>query len=789
MPTGVPNEIPKGYVPVKYNSHHKIVRCATKNAEGKQCLHQFYLESYNDNKLIADHTCYYTKLIDFDKVLTSKEKVLQAIEIFIGCNKISFNAISSDSFRDLVEIILEVGMTLKKKDQINDIIKSINRAQLTEKFLQDSKEAAKKSLSDYFDHTISLLIDAGTACGRPTLDLMIYSPSVHDGYPFPLDIKTGFDGTTDSYDRAIRDALAMLASNGIKLGTVVTDNLLAQVLACDHNFVQTDGFLRIPCAAHTLSLAMEHEFPVFENLNKISLFLRSKPVRCYFKVECPLYVKTRWTSEFDIILWLVKHYETLKKLTYQTPARLKDAIQDVLGPLRYLLEFALPCLFIIFYPVYELVHLLERDETTAANTIDLLVQYCRASDEFSNAFYVEFTQEKYHERIHDIVAEASSAQVYLQMRILARFEGTGNRGLLELANSLTFTGREQLRQAFPDLASEKDVESNIAKFVYPNYPMEGELVRDVIKGIPDCIAFGETLDQERANDPNAEYQPLVEEEEDIFEESDGESSTDEDYHEEEEIAEFEEVIPEGYQSVTAVEPISDQEIDNYIAANQNHSNTNDPDDENTNESTENEDNTNGSDDTSSSDFHDGQFGPEDGVTFDSVLHPQLAQRQPYRNDKLRLTPQALLNPQEDGKTDYEGLCDLSGNSIDKMSIALYQIAHSLDYDDTQYVNLLAQYRKWIKYGLHRNSFDLSEPDPYKFWKALVNNQKWKELARIAVKLLSAAATEAAVERLFSYQKHHFDSLSCRASEALVKAKMIFLYIYNSKRRRNQKKSK
>ncbi|EAX68629.1 hypothetical protein TVAG_575720, partial [Trichomonas vaginalis G3] len=198
------------------------------------------------------------------------------------------------------------------------------------------------------------------------------------------------------------------------------------------------------------------------------------------------------------------------------------------------------------------------------------------------------------------------------MRILARFEGTGNRGLLELANSLTFTGREQLRQAFPDLASEKDVESNIAKFVYPNYPMEGELVRDVIKGIPDCIAFGETLDQERANDPNAEYQPLVEEEEDIFEESDGESSTDEDYHEEEEIAEFEEVIPEGYQSVTAVEPISDQEIDNYIAANQNHSNTNDPDDENTNESTENEDNTNRSDDTSSSDFHDGQFCPEDG---------------------------------------------------------------------------------------------------------------------------------------------------------------------------------
>jgi hypothetical protein len=178
---------------------------------------------------------------------------------------------------------------------------------------------------------VSLAIDAGTIEKRHFLDIMILAPySSLD--PFLYDVLENETLTSDDYGNLIAAIIKELKSKGVRVRSIVGDNLPAQVSALAHwsknsrlRGVDPDlnGIKYSPCMCHFMQLVIGDLIANVDTIREFEAILQSlidivnsSEVYPILRIRCPQCVKTRWLSRSDVLSWLLSRQDVLLNIDF-----------------------------------------------------------------------------------------------------------------------------------------------------------------------------------------------------------------------------------------------------------------------------------------------------------------------------------------------------------------------------------------------------------------------------------------------------------------------------------------
>jgi hypothetical protein len=392
---------PNGYrierVTDKNNKWRYYFICTTKVTDqhtGEQ--HECGFKYRADNRLKRSHICGQTKLDryiikpDSDKKGKKNDaffqvcgtNVAQALFRFVSVTNISIKNVVQKGFRDLAQAILEAG-----RENPSLTVEQLMPLSSAKKF-RKSFVTYESSIHDKYLRTFvgmaSLVIDAGTVCGRSILNIIITNPLL-ECPPILFKGIRNFNGHTSDYQHELREAILDLKKRSITITGVNTDNLKAQVVMLEATtnrnkiMFQNDDVLkqirRVSCQCHTMSLIINDLISKtdfggdYDNIVRAVNFLRLKNVSNSFSTKCPRICTTRWRNLYCIFNWFQKNYSELicfiNNWAIKTNFRFSPEIESLIT----IVFDVLPLTFPAFYLFDLLIRKLEADNCPFSNVI------------------------------------------------------------------------------------------------------------------------------------------------------------------------------------------------------------------------------------------------------------------------------------------------------------------------------------------------------------------------------------------------------------------------------------
>lgn len=302
---------------------------------------------------------------------------------------ISFSAAVSDEVYNFAYYLIRLGQksVLEHLPHPNITIASpqklfpqISRQTLSRNFARAASLIKTKILETLRNFgNVCLAIDAGKINGNPILDVTVvhaFSPSK----PLLFRAFKEFNGSTEDYIEKVKNVIDALNDMSIKVTSIVGDNVPAQKQAFNHSEISMQKkypktIYSIPiwfsCICHTISLMLDDVFESIDFLTElnsstknITKIFRSKPVVSALGVVCTSFCETRWTNEYDIYTWLMKHFDIIEKTFMNPPLNIHPYLLKI--P-RFPVIFYnyIPRYITVLTPVRDLITFLEGDRTPA----------------------------------------------------------------------------------------------------------------------------------------------------------------------------------------------------------------------------------------------------------------------------------------------------------------------------------------------------------------------------------------------------------------------------------------
>ena len=282
---------------------------------------------------------------------------------------------------------------------------------------------------------------------------------------------------------------------GINITTLVGDNLPVQKSALDHSpgslqedNIETNVALPIffPCICHTLSLALndfikDNEIMSFlmDNIIIFTKIFRSKPIVAHLDLVCPSFCKTRWTNQFDIFLWTLKHLSSIENLCKNATADIASLLLKIPN-LPDMIYEKIPKFVYIFTPMKDLITFLEGDHTPACYLYPVIETFRKKIKDLINDSEEDFS-ELLTDLLEKIDKRLSFHYGYFELRTLYY---------------LTPSGREHARKTVYQNFLEEGKDGYHEKIdINVDYPNSEKLISSLIKSLGDLIKRKDSLDK------------------------------------------------------------------------------------------------------------------------------------------------------------------------------------------------------------------------------------------------------------------------------------------------------
>jgi hypothetical protein len=232
---------------------------------------------------------------------------------------------------------------------------------------------------------VSLAIDAGTIERRHFLDVMILAPySSLD--PFLYDVFERDTLTSDDYGNLVVAVIQELKSKGVRVRSIVGDNLPAQVSALAHWSHKSrlrgfdpylNGIKYSPCMCHFMQLVVRDLVTNVETIREFETILQalidvtnSSDVYAILRTRCPQCVTTRWLSRSDVLSWLLSRRDVLLGID---PRRIQKARRNTYQTLFTEENFdKLSIYHRVLHPCVQAVRFFEQDHITLCHVYPAL---------------------------------------------------------------------------------------------------------------------------------------------------------------------------------------------------------------------------------------------------------------------------------------------------------------------------------------------------------------------------------------------------------------------------------
>ena len=384
------------------------------------------------------------KEIDFQNNINDIEK---EILDFMGKKNISLKTVSSNEFYHLLMHFYEMGQQNPSR-AFHDIMPKISRQTFTNRFIIFSDFKRSRILKDFVGFSC-LAIDSGTVGPNSMLNCVLLSPHKKHLKPFLYESIYGFIGNHENFVHEISRIINELNQLGISITGIVNDNLPTQVNSTDHrkeNSLQKKSdisfiriVLRIPCQCHVVALGVTDlkKTPflggIEQILGSIVSHLRKNKFKKWIGAVCPKICPTRWTNLFDILAFILKHFNRLFCILMTDNPIVQKELNSFRENLETIMFCSLPRLYILMFLYSRLIEVLERNETIAADCLMIYNNFFEA---------VNF----YSQQIND--SQITEDSIRFQNSIKKRLIQTGNMRLLIFLASFTTDGRNLIRKVY-----------------------------------------------------------------------------------------------------------------------------------------------------------------------------------------------------------------------------------------------------------------------------------------------------------------------------------------------------
>lgn len=669
---------------------------------------------FSENDL--QHTCWppSKNIIQYGKIINNDEpednQILTHHITFVGKSNMSMTAAVSPEFYALIHSAISVGQQNTAIKPAN-LYPQVSRSTFTKRFIEYGLEKYQAMTNNFKKYKYnSLSIDAGKEGSKNYLDIILTN-AIIPLKPILFQAIQLFDGSYNSYYRAIRDAILTLSACDICITGIVCDGLRVQKKAVDDLISYFNGtFVRIPCSCHCLQLSIKdflaHEL-LEDALKCIEIFsstFNSKPVASKFKLVCPSRCLTRWNNIFDICEFVIKNFKKIEDFMSQnkylnlSPFQKNDTI---INSCIRACKIWSPLLYILFYPFKLLTEKLEGDNVTAG--------YIYGYSESAAIFLEQLTIQ------YDFITDKANLLLSL---IRERFDYTVSGHLLSVLFHLTPKGRRIY-------ISKNDLSIDELKQLYSDlFPLERS--QNLMDKAADIFTKQDNY-----------FQKIINNQDDIDYDSD--------------LSSYDNPYEDAGENVTIL---------NSGIANEYNQNSNQQNNEQTtstnndgidfhNDQEQNEEETNneayGSNDSSITENID-----EIAKDYFSLVLFEDYEEVDYSQDSVRLN------------FDLEGQIILEQANILGLDADSATRAYSAWLEDTD--PLLSD-------NMKRN---IREDDIYSTWKFFEKCQNFQPLALIALRLLSISASEAAAERMFWKQRKIITGQRSKTSEPLQMARLALM---------------
>jgi len=298
--------------------------------------------------------------------------------------------------------------------------------------------------------------------------------------------------------------LSNLNEVSIKIVSIVTDNLRAQVKALDHRDQNSimklsestyiKNIIRVPCQCHVLNLAMKDFFSIESNSHVIPLSIRivkifhKKIIKRALQSVSPSFISTRWKNLFEIFNWVLIHRQRICTIVTTSNRLIQEIIQEYKDDMCEFLFGVLPDYYLLVHHYSMLIDIMENDSCLAC--------YCPM---IYSSFFSSL--EETSKRV--LSNNPSQLATEIISCIKNRIQNTGNLDLLYFISSFTIQGRDYIRKNFNfgcDLKDD-DIETNVQYTLFSiSESNEKKIINFVSIDLQELIELSQMIDSRHVND-------------------------------------------------------------------------------------------------------------------------------------------------------------------------------------------------------------------------------------------------------------------------------------------------
>jgi hypothetical protein len=293
--------------------------------------------------------------------------------------------VENGAFRRLLNAFVDIGRQ-DPQFQFGGERCPLTRYRTRKTMIQESVDLSARLIRAFATRPcVSLAIDAGTIERRHFLNVMLLAP-YSNLKPFLYDSYEEETLTSDDYGRVIAQIIKELKTKGVRVRSIVGDNLPAQVSALAHWSKRSclkgidpdlNAIKYSPCMCHFMQLVVGDLItadPVIQEFEAILQGMigvtNSSEVFKILRMRCPQYVKTRWLSRSNVLSWLLSREEILLGIDPERlPKGRRSTFQELITSENF---HKLSIYHRVLHPCVQAVKFFEQDHITLCHVYPTL---------------------------------------------------------------------------------------------------------------------------------------------------------------------------------------------------------------------------------------------------------------------------------------------------------------------------------------------------------------------------------------------------------------------------------
>jgi hypothetical protein len=381
MPKPLPPPPPGWEISGKAEGGKRTMRCTKSDRRGSQCIHEIRFTSNpprHQCSFQSQHELDQTQLhVDRWAALPFHQRLQIEVAALVAITDAPLEIVENELFTRVLNSLVDIGRN-ESRIRIGSEGCKLTRTRTRRTMVEESNHIHEEMIAKFAQMPCaSFAIDAGTIERRHFLDIMILAP-YSKIKPFLYDVIEKATLTADDYGNIVMTAIKELYQKGVKIRSIVGDNLPAQVTALAHWSSRSclkrgeesylHGIKYSPCMCHFVQLVVGDLITgsccrSFEDvLQKMISVANFSEVRSIVNSRCPQSVKTRWLSRSEALNWLLSREGQLSEINLRLfPKARRSQIQAAVTKSNFAI---LAIYHRIISPFTQAVKFFEQDHVT-----------------------------------------------------------------------------------------------------------------------------------------------------------------------------------------------------------------------------------------------------------------------------------------------------------------------------------------------------------------------------------------------------------------------------------------